>query len=229
MQKAFISWSGGKDCCLAAYQAKQQGLDIRYLVNMVTSDKQRSCSHGIAAEWIRKQAEAIGLPLLQFPTTGDNYQTIFTDALKELSYDGITIGIFGDIDFEPHKEWIEQVCAPSGIKPVLPLWGKNQQQIAQDFIGLGFQAKVVATRADILGQEWLGRTVDEEFLKDIAGLNKNITPCGEAGEFHTLVIDGPIFQNRLEISDAVPEKRGEHWFWNIKEIELAEKIRGGAR
>jgi diphthine-ammonia ligase len=228
LEKAFISWSGGKDCCLAAYQAKQQGLDIRYLVNMVTADRQRSCSHGIAAEWIRQQADAIGIPLLQFPTTAENYQAVFTGALKQLSYDGITTGIFGDIDFEPHKEWIEKICEPSDIKPILRLWGKNQNQIAHEFIRLGFQAKVIATKADLLGKEWLGKNLDEEFLKDIAGLNKNITPCGEAGEFHTLVIDGPIFQKRMEIRDAAPEKRGERWFWNIKEIELTEKFGGGA-
>ena len=228
MQRAFVSWSGGKDCCFAAYQAKQQGLEPVYLLNMVTEDKQRSCSHGIASLWIRQQAESLGIPLLQFPTTADNYQTVFTNALKELRYDGITTGVFGDIDFEPHREWIESTCKPSGITPVLPLWGKNQDIIMKDFIGLAFKAVVVAVRADILGEEWLGRTVDRKFLKDIAALNKDITPCGEAGEFHTLVMDGPIFKKRLEIRDAAAVKRGDHWFWDIKKIDLTEKVRGGS-
>ena len=226
MTRGFVSWSGGKDCCLAAYQAKIQGIEIVYLLNMVTADKQRSCSHGIGAQWIYHQAEALDIPLLQFPTTGDNYQSVFTNALKELKYDGVTTGIFGDIDFEPHREWIENMCKLAGITPVLPLWGGNQNQIVNNFIELGFKAKVIATRANLLGEEWLGRTVDIQFLQDLRDLNKGITPCGEAGEFHTLVIDGPIFKKRLEIRDAAPQKRGEHWFWNIKKIELVEKVYG---
>ena len=228
MGKAFISWSGGKDCCMAAYQAKQQGLEIAYLLNMVTQDNKRSCSHGIDAQWIRKQAEAIGIPLLQFPTADDNYQSIFIDALHNLYDMNVSKGVFGDIDFEPHREWIEKVCVTSGIIPILPLWGRNQNKIMTDFIELGFEAKVIATRADLLGEEWLGRVVDKDFLKDIVELKKDITPCGEAGEFHTLVVDGPIFKKRLEIYNAVPEKRCGHWFWDIKQIELVEQVHGGS-
>ena len=226
MIKGFVSWSGGKDCCLAAYQAKLQGIEIAYLLNMVTADGQLSCSHGINAQWLLRQAEALDIPLLQVPTKGDNYQNIFTEALKELKYNGVATGVFGDIDFEPHREWIENTCRPSGITPVLPLWGGNQKQIIRNFIESGFKAKVISTRADLLGEEWLGRTIDKQFLQDMADVNQNITPCGEAGEFHTLVIDGPIFKKRLEIRDAAPQKRGEHWFWDIKKIELVEKVYG---
>jgi diphthine-ammonia ligase len=228
VRKGFISWSGGKDCCLAAWQARMQGIEIVYLLNMVTEDGRRSCSHGIAAQWIRQQAEALGIPLLQFPTTGDNYQDVFTGALKKLHLDGVSTGVFGDIDFAPHREWIENVCKLSGVTPVLPLWGGNQNKIVLDFIENGFQAVVIAVRADLLGEGWLGRVVDTKFLNDIAGLHKNITPCGEAGEFHTLVIDGPIFKKHMAILDAAPEKRGEYWFWDIKKIELTDKTTGGA-
>ena len=228
MLKAFVSWSGGKDCCLAAYQAKKQGIKIVTLLNMVTEDKKRSCSHGIAARWIRQQAKAVGIPLLQIPTTTDNYQSVFTDALKELRNHEVTAGVFGDIDFAPHREWIEQVCAPSGITPILPLWGWDQNKILTDFIEMSFQAQVIAVQADLLGEKWLGREIDKEFLKDIADLKKDITPCGEAGEFHTLVVDGPIFKKRLEILDAAPEKRGGYWFWDIKKIASVGKTVGGS-
>jgi diphthine-ammonia ligase len=80
-----------------------------------------------------------------------------------------------------------------------------------------------------MGKEWLGRTLDKQFLKDIADLNKNITPCGESGEFHTLVIDGPIFKKHMEILETETVKRGEHWFWDIKRLELVEKGRGEVR
>ena len=120
MKKAFVSWSGGKDCCQAAYRAVQQGFQITCLLNMVTNDKRRSCSHGLSTQWIRLQAEAMGLPLLQQATTSANYETIYSLTLKKLKSEGINYGVFGDIDFEPHREWITKVCASAGIMPILP-------------------------------------------------------------------------------------------------------------
>ena len=87
---------------------------------------------------------------------------------------------------------------------------------------MGFEAVVVATRADMLGEEWLGRKVDSDFLADLARL-ENITPCGEAGEYHTLVIDGPLFQKRMEIMEANKVLREGHWFWEIMKCELRPK------
>ncbi|MBN1189250.1 MAG: diphthine--ammonia ligase [Dehalococcoidales bacterium] len=223
MEKAFISWSGGKDCCQAAYLAKKQGFDIRYLLNMVTNDGRRSCSHGLASEWIRFQSQAMGIPVLQKFTAGDNYESVFTGSLVRLREEGITTGIFGDIDFNAHREWIERVCGNAGVKPVLPLWQCKHEQVARDFINAGFEAVVVATRSDLLGKEWLGRRFDEALLKDLAGFNSSISVCGEAGEFHTLVLDGPLFIRRMNIAEAGQEKRNDHWFLDIKKIELAEK------
>jgi diphthine-ammonia ligase len=223
MKQAFISWSGGKDCCQAAYKALHQGLKVRYLLNMVTQDRQRSCSHGVLAEWIRVQSEALGIPILQYPTTGENYESVFIEALQRLKDEDVTSGVFGDIDFEPHREWIEKVCAPAGISAVLPLWGGQQDKISRDFIQLGFKSVIIATRADLLGKEWLGKPFDTKFLRDLAQSHPQITPCGEAGEFHTLVIDGPIFKKRLEIRDALIVQRGDHWFWEIQKIDLVDK------
>lgn len=222
-KKAFVSWSGGKDCCLSAYYASRQGMIIKYLLNMVTQDEQRSCSHWMASQWIRLQADAMEIPLLQYPTTVDNYASVFVNALHHLKNEGVSTGIFGDIDFGPHLEWIENICVPSGITPVLPLWNEDQNKVIKDFIELDFKAKIVATKADILGQEWLGRIVDKEFVKELRDMNTDITPCGEAGEFHTLVVDGPLFKKRLDIVDAANVKRGEHWFLDIKKVALTDK------
>jgi diphthine-ammonia ligase len=142
---------------------------------------------------------------------------------------GISTGVFGDIDFMPHLEWIQMVCKQAGTIPILPLWGGHQDKIVNEFIEQGFKAQVIATRADLLGSEWLGRIIDRQFLKDVVSYNKDITPCGEAGEFHTLVVDGPIFKKCLEISDTAPARRGEHWFWDIKKIKLLEKVQGKTR
>ena len=223
MKQAFISWSGGKDCCQAMYRAVQQGFQIACLLNMVTNDKRRSCSHGLSTRWIHLQAEAMGLPLLQPPTTSSNYEAVFTSNLKKLKSQGVNYGIFGDIDFEPHLEWITRVCSCAGVMPVLPLWQQHQEDIANSFIDLGYKAIVVATQADLMGEEWLGKKYDKLFLKQLASFNDEISPCGEAGEFHTLVVDGPLFKKRLEVKIGEREKRNNNWYLKINRCELVEK------
>ena len=223
MQKVFASWSGGKDGCLALYRAMQNGMNARYLANMVTEDGERSCSHGILAAVIKKQAEAIGIPIVQKPTTHETYEAVFVETLKEFKREGIEGGVFGDIDFNAHREWIERVCKKAGITPHLPLWLNDQSKLMEEFIDAGFKSVVVAVKAELLGKEVLGRVVDRKFLKYLAGLNKGITPCGEAGEYHTLVIDGPLFKKRLEIVKSEKVTRGEHHFLEILETELKTK------
>ncbi len=224
MEKAFASWSGGKDCCQAAYQAMSGGIEIKYLLNTVTQDGQRSCSHGISARWIKLQSEAMGIPLVQLPTSEDSYEATFIEAITKLKREGITAGVFGDIDFEPHREWIARVCEIAGIRPVLPLWRKNQNEIARDFIKLGFHSVIVAAQADLLGEEWLGRKFDLDFLNALSNDNKNLSPCGEAGEFHTLVIDGPFFKKRMQIQKAQNIRRDIHWILDIQKCNLNEKV-----
>ena len=229
MHRIFASWSGGKDCCLALYRAKASGMDIRYLANMVTQDGQRSCSHGISAAVIKKQAGALAIPIAQRPTTSDTYEAEFTKMLRDFKREGIEGGVFGDIDFSPHREWIERVCGGAGITPHLLLWQENQKKLMEEFIDAGFQAVVVAVKAELLGEEALGRKVDRKFLSYLAGLDKGITPCGEAGEYHTLVIDGPLFQKRLEITKSEKVTRGDHHFLEILKIELKAKEPAGRR
>jgi len=227
MYRVFTSWSGGKDCCLALYRAKTGGMDIRYLANMVTEDGQRSCSHGISAAVIKKQAGALGIPVVQRPTTKDTYEAEFTKMLRDFKREGIEGGVFGDIDFSPHREWIERVCVGAGITPHLLLWQESQKKLMKEFIDAGFHAVVIAVKAELLGKEMLGRKVDRKFLAYLAALDKGITPCGEAGEYHTLVIDGPLFQKRLEITESEKVTRGDNHFLEILKMELKAKEPAG--
>jgi diphthine-ammonia ligase len=223
LEKVFVSWSGGKDCCLAFYRSRRNGLDIRYLVNMTTNDGKRSCSHGMSADVIKQQAEALGVSIVQRPTTDTNYEEVFTETLKRLKAEGITAGVFGDIDFNAHREWIERVCSNAGVKATLPLWLEDQTKLMDEFIGAGFKSVVVAVKASLLGPEFLGRTIDKQFLADIRALNKDITPCGEAGEFHSLVVDGPLFKKQLVLKETKKVTRGDHHFLEIIAVETKKK------
>ena len=222
MQQVFTSWSGGKDSCFACYRASGSGLKVRYLLNMVTGDGKRSWTHGLSAELLQMQSKAIGIPLVQKQTTSTNYEAEFKNALLTLKRDGITGGVFGDIDVEEHRQWIERVCQRADIEPHLPLWGLSQDKIMRDIIDSGFEAIIVATKADLLGEEWLGHRVDLDFLSKIERM-KGITPCGEAGEYHTFVVNGPLFKQRVEIVDSNRALRDGHWFLEISKCELRDK------
>jgi diphthine-ammonia ligase len=226
MTKVFASWSGGKDCCLALNRAIADGFEVRYLANTITADGRRSCSHGMLASVIAKQAQALGIPIVQQPTTGDNYRAQFIKMLHAFKQEGIEGGIFGDIDFNAHREWIEGVCRETGMTPYLPLWLEDQHKLMEEFIGAGFIAVIVAVKADFFGPETLGKVIDRNFLDS---LPENVTPCGEAGEFHSLVIDGPVFKKRLEITSSQKVTRGDHHFLEISGVKLTAKHLAGKR
>ncbi len=222
MHQVFTSWSGGKDSCFACYQASAGGLKVRYLLNMITEDAKRSWTHGLSTELLQIQSKAIGIPLVQRQTTTANYETEFKDVLLTLKGEGITGGVFGDIDVEEHRQWIERVCQQGGVMPYLPLWGQNQDKIMRDFIDAGFEAVIVSAKADLLDEEWLGQKVDLDFLSELKQ-KTDITPCGEVGEYHTFVTDGPLFKERLEILETNKVVREGHWFLEILKCELKSK------
>lgn len=225
MRSSFVSWSGGKDSCLAFYKAKAGGLSVRYLANMAGEDGIRSRAHGLLSEVLRLQAQAVGLVLVQRRSSWDNYEAEFNKMLHDFKQDGVDNGIFGDIDIEEHRQWVERVCAEADIAPHLPLWGQSQNKVLADFMALGFEAIIVTVKAGTVGEEWLGRKVDVNFVRYLAELRqtRDITLCGEAGEFHTLVTDGPLFQKRLEIRETKEVFRDGYWFLDILDAGLGDR------
>lgn len=225
MHRVFTSWSGGKDSCFACYRAIASGLKVGYLLNMITEDGKRSWTHGQSPELLQAQSQAIGIPLVQRQTTMDSYETEFKNALLSLKQDGVTGGVFGDIDIEEHRQWVDRVCREVDITPHLPLWGESQERILRDFIASGFEAIIVVAKADLFGEEWLGRKVDLDFLAHLDELKRtnDIQLCGEAGEYHTFVTDGPLFNQRIEILETNKVLREGYWFLEILKCELKSK------
>jgi len=192
---------------------------------MITSDGKRSWTHGQTPQLLQTQAGAMGIPLVQQRTTRANYETEFKNMLRSLGEKGIEGGVFGDIDFEAHRQWIDRVCQEAGVTSHLPLWGHSQDEIMRQFVDLGFEAVVVAAKADIFGEEILGRRVDSDFINYLQELKqtKDITLCGEAGEYHTFVIDGPLFRQRVEILETEKELKEGHRILKVLKTDLRAK------
>lgn len=220
--RVFVSWSGGKDTSLACYRAKNiDDFEVKYLLNMVSEDGKRSRSHGIGSDLLRAQAEAIGIPIVQRKTSWKTYEEEFKRAVSDLEKDGIEAGVFGDIDLQEHRDWVERVCREIGIKPILPLWTPpthhpniEREKLLKEFIQVGFKAIVIATNADFLGKEWLGREINGEFIEGLKAVG-DIDLCGEKGEYHTFVYDGPILKKPLRFSAGKKTFKDKHWFLEL--------------
>jgi diphthine-ammonia ligase len=213
------SWSGGKDSCFAGYLALGQGYKISHLVNFVSQEFNRVSFHGTEARLIQLQSQAIGIPLLQKPTTGDGYEQEFKEAVRSLLPDGIKGMVFGDIFLQEHRDWVERVCNDLGIEAVEPLWNKGSENVLSDFIAAGFEAIVVSARAELIDEEWVGRRVSRDFLQYLKA--KDIDICGENGEYHTLVVNGPLFKRRIEVIETRTIKRDNYWFLDTIKYRLA--------
>lgn len=215
--KVFSSWSGGKECALATYKAISQNHEVLYLVNFVSEDGQRARSHGIKASVVALQAEAIGIPLIQVKTSWENYEENFKKVVKELKNKGIEGGVFGDIDLEEHREWVEKVCREVAITALSPLWGTKPDELIEEFLKLKFKATIIATRLDV---SFLRKVLDKAVVKQISKFGSH--PCGENGEYHTFVTAGPIFRRQLKVTAGESRKIDNMWFQDIS-AELQQR------
>jgi uncharacterized protein (TIGR00290 family) len=200
--KIVASWSGGKDSCFACYKAIQEGYDVSQLLIMM-SDPSKSNFHLIRSDMLDAQSQAIGIPIVKWTSTPDTYEQDFKKALAQMKAKGVEGIVTGDVyDVALHEAgWLDRVCKEVGLTPVKPLWHRDTQQILSEFINEGFKATVVRVKTDVLGMEWLGREINKEFFNDLLKLG-TVDPCGERGEFHTFVTDGPLFKKRIEILES---------------------------
>ncbi len=195
-QKVFVSWSGGKDAYLSMLLAKKRGLDVACLLSFVGEDGY-SRSHGLPVEMLSSQARALDLPLEMKEVTWDSYEEGFAGAVAGLKDKyGLTGGVFGDVNLEEHRQWIEKMAARCKISYNLPLWKWEERSVSEELIRRGGRALIVAVRSDLVESSWLGRVLDKDYIAYC--LHNKISPCGEGGEAHTLVVDGPLFREPLQ-------------------------------
>jgi diphthine-ammonia ligase len=209
----FCSWSGGKDSCLSLYYALKQGGIPKRLITMLIENGERSRSHGLSLNLLKKQSESLNIPLGTRATSWEDYETNFITALKEMKESGINLGVFGDIDINDHKKWVKKVCNKTHILEYLPLWKKPRRKIVQEFIDDGFKAIIVTVKDKLLGKELLGRELDENLI-GILG-KKGVDLAGENGEYHTMVTGGPIFKKDIEYKLEEKIFFNGYWFQNL--------------
>jgi len=224
--KVISSWSGGKDSCLACYRAILTGYEIKFLLNFISKEYKRCCFHGIESQLLKTQAEIIGIPLVQREVSPDmsEYEKEFKNAVGELKHYGIEGMVFGDVYLEEHKNWVERVCKELEIEPIEPLWNTEPKKVVAEFIDAGFKAIVVSAKADLFTEKNIGQKINLSFLGEIK--KRNICPCGENGEFHTFVYDGPIFKKRIKIlktEKILREGFWKHWYLDIQKWRVVNK------
>ena len=188
--QAAVAFSAGKDSCLALHRARAQGFHVTTLLTMMEEHGKLSRSHGIPVGLLEAQARALGCAHRRASASWSDYEPVFVRELQRLRADGITHMVFGDIDLQPHRDWEEKVCAAAGLVPVLPLWNESRRALAHEVIDAGFKAIVVCVNTRQLAQDFCGRWYDHTFLRD---LPPEVDWCGENGEFHTFVVNGPGF------------------------------------
>lgn len=232
ISKAFMNWSGGKDSSLALYHAlKDPSLRIESLLTSVNSHFGRISMHGVRESLLDLQAESIGLPLrkLYLPEqpSMEEYNQAMQAIMDAYIEEKFEISVFGDIFLEDLRAYREEKIKTAGLRATFPIWKRNTTELIHEFIDLGFKTILVCIKADLLDKSFAGRVIDHDFLKD---LPDTVDPCGENGEFHTFVFDGPIFEKPVpfEVGETVfksydnpqADKSGKEkmgfWFTDLK-------------
>jgi len=198
--QALLSWSGGKDAMMALYEAKLGDINIVSLISTIELPHNRISMHHVQTSLIELQAMRLKLPLHKVYLSENaglaEYEQQLGDTLIKYQKNGIDHIVYGDIFLEDLKKYREEANSKLQMKSIFPLWERNSNDLALAFLKAGFKAIVVSVNANYLSGEFVGREYNEAFL---SALPNHIDPCGENGEFHTFVYDGPLFSRPIEV------------------------------
>ena len=198
-EKILFTWSGGKDSTMALYELKKaQCHNILALLTTTTEDYERISMHGVRNALLEKQAKSLGIPLEKISiakeASNEEYEKKLSDCLLHYQSQGVSSVVFGDIFLEDVRRYREENLAQIGMKGIFPIWERKTVELSRTFIQLGFKAVITCVDSSLLDGKFVGRLYDSDFLSE---LPPTIDPCGENGEFHSFVYDGPVFQKRV--------------------------------
>ncbi|PYS76821.1 MAG: diphthine--ammonia ligase [Acidobacteria bacterium] len=212
-----MSWSGGKDSCLALYEIqKAQDYRVAALLTTVTRDYDRISMHGVRRILLERQAASLGLPLHEVFITKDatnqEYETKMEEAFSMYREQGIDRIVFGDLFLEEIRAYRDQFLARHDMHGIYPVWLRDTTEFIREFIKLGFKAVITCVNGEVLDSSFAGMMIDENFL---SALPPHVDPCGENGEFHTFVFDGPVFKEAVKCSVGEKVARESFWFCDL--------------
>jgi len=213
-----MSWSSGKDSALALDVARRQlGLDVESLLVTVNSEADRVAMHAVRRSLLEMQAERLGLALqvvhIPSPCPNDVYEARMSEAVSTALSRGVDRVVFGDLFLEDVRAYRESALAGTGMAPVFPLWGRPTEELARHMLEVGIRAVVTCVDPRQVPASLAGRFYDERFLAD---LPPGADPCGERGEFHTFVYDGPGFRSPIEIEVGEVVERDGFVFCDVR-------------
>jgi len=214
-KKMLFCWSGGKDSAMALYTVrKNPGYEVTALLTTLTKDYGRISMHGVREILLEQQAASVGLNLrkvsISKETTNQEYESKIRKALEEYKLKGPFDVGFGDIFLEELRKYREKQLAMIGLKAFFPIWKKNTSDLARRFIDLGFKAIITCGDSKVLDKKFVGREYDEKFLSE---LPSSVDPCGENGEFHSFVYDGPIFTKGISCKVGEIVLRDKYFYY----------------
>lgn len=210
VKNALCSWSGGKDSCFALMKAKEAGYSPKVLLNVLNEEGKISRSHGIPSAILQQQAAEAGLPVKLISSSWNDYEKNFTTALRSLKEEyQLGHAVFGDIDLQAHRDWEEKVCAAAGLEAVLPLWLQNRKELVLQMLDAGIETMIVSCN-EIMGERFIGQTLTPALVDELESMG--IDACGENGEFHTLVLNCPLFQKRVNVTVKEKVLHEKYWF-----------------
>ena len=217
MIPTLMSWSGGKDSCLALYEIqKAQDYRVAALLTTVTRDYDRISMHGVRRILLERQAASLGLPLHEVFITKDatnqEYETKMEEAFSMYREQGIDRIVFGDLFLEEIRAYRDQFLARHDMHGIYPVWLRDTTEFIREFIKLGFKAVITCVNGQVLDSSFAGMMIDENFL---SALPPHVDPCGENGEFHTFVFDGPVFKEAVKCSVGEKVARESFWFCDL--------------
>ena len=197
-KKFVASYSGGKDSALALYRAINAGLSPLGLLTTYNTGVNHTWFHGITEDLIQKISDSLCIPVTLIKTTGEQYEANFEAALKGEKNRGAQVCVFGDIDIEGHLEWCTSRCEKTGLIPYFPLWKEERKKLVYEFIDAGFSAIITVVDTSRMSKEFLGQILSRETADSIEKSGADI--CGENGEYHTFVFDGPLFSRKINFT-----------------------------
>ena len=209
------SWSGGKDACFAHWLAIKTGAKPACLVTMLKNREEQTSAHGLSREVLEAQAECVGVPIIFGRAGFGEYEEGIKNTLKHAQQEYAASSlVLGDIDLQAHRDWYEAILAKTGIRPRFPLWQYPRQQLLQDMFSVGVETMIVSVKEDKLPQRFLGEILTPKLADLIA--KEGVCPTGEDGEFHTLVLDAPVFCKKLAIREIDVDV--DNWGYTVLKV-----------